>query len=253
MPGVRSPEVGADQETAASVAVIAALAMEWAPLDALLMASPTPPIRVYQCGIGRERAHDAANAALSAGASALVSWGVAGALVPELSPGTILLPQQVLTRDGEELATDSRWRMEVCRALQPMYAVHGGSLLDAREVLSTRDAKARVAQASGAIAVDMESAAVGRAAAGAGKPFVVLRVVVDALADTLPRGVERWVDEAGNRRLIAALEIAFRPACWPGLFKLSRRYRQARRALTDSAQVLVPQGFLYPRPPSARA
>jgi adenosylhomocysteine nucleosidase len=217
------------------------------------MAEPKSPIRVYQCGVGRERAHDAASAALSAGASALVSWGVAGALVPELSPGTILLPQQVLTCDGEELATDSRWRMDVYRALQPMFAVHGGRLLDSREVLSTRVAKTRVAQASGAIAVDMESAAVGRAAAGAGKPFVVLRVVVDALVDTLPRDVERWIDEAGNRRLIAAFEIAFRPACWPGLFKLSRRYRQALRALTDSAQVLVPQGFLYRQPPSARA
>ncbi len=183
----------------------------------------------------------------------MVSWGVAGALVPELSPGTILLPQQVLTCDGEELATDSRWRMDVYRALQPMFAVHGGRLLDSREVLSTRVAKTRVAQASGAIAVDMELAAVGRAAAGAGKPFVVLRVVVDALVDTLPRDVERWIDEAGNRRLIAAYEIEFRPACWTGLFKLSRRYRQALRALTDSAQVLVPQGFLYRQPPSARA
>ncbi len=256
MPGVRSPVVSAAPESAASIAtiaVIAALASERAPLDTLLMADPKPLIRVYQCGVGRERAHDAASAALSAGASALVSWGVAGALVPALSPGTILLPEQVLTCDGEELATDSRWRMEVCRALQPMFAIHGGRLLDSREVLSTRVAKARVAEASGAIAVDMESAAVGRAAAGAGKPFVVLRVVVDALADTLPRGIERWIDEAGNRRPIAALEIAFRPACWPSLFKLSRRYRQARKALTDSAQVLVPQGFLYPQPPSVRA
>ena len=253
MPGVRSPVVSADPERPASIAIIAALASERAPLDTLLMAEPEPPIRVYQCGVGRQRAHDAACVALSAGASALVSWGVAGALVPELSPGTVLLPQQVLTCDGEELATDSRWRMELCRALQPMFAVHGGRLLDSREVLSTHVAKARVAQASGAIAVDMESAAVGRAAAGAGKPFVVLRVVVDALADTLPRGVERWIDEAGNRRVIAALEIAFRPACWPSLFKLSLRYRQARRALTDSAQVLVPQGFLYPQPPSVRA
>ncbi len=253
MPGVRSPVVSADPERAASIAVIAALASERAPLDTLLMAEPKSPIRVYQCGVGRERAHDAARAALSAGASALVSWGVAGALVPDLSPGTILLPQQVLTCNGEEFATDSRWRMEVCRALQPMFAVHGGRLLDSREVLSTPVAKARIAQATGAIAVDMESAAVGRAAAGAGKPFVVLRVVVDALADTLPRDVERWIDEAGNRRVVAALEIAFRPACWPSLFKLSLRYRQARRALTDSAQVLVPRGFLYPQPPSVQA
>jgi len=253
MPGTRSPVVGADEETIARVAIVAALAIERVPLDASLAAYPKPSIRVYQCGIGSERAYDVASTALSAGASALVSWGIAGALVPELSPGTILLPEQVLTAEGEEFATDSQWRMELRRALQPMFAVHGGSLIAAREVLSTRAAKARVAQASGASVVDMESAAVGRAAADAGKPFVVLRVVVDTLADTFPRGVSRWIDAAGNRRLIAALETAFRPMFWPELFRLSRRYRQARRTLTDSAQILVPQGFLYPQPSSVRA
>lgn len=249
MPGVRSPVVDADHK----VAVIAALAGEREPLDALLMAYANPPLHVYQCGVGHARAYDAASAALSAGASALVSWGVAGALVPELSPGTILLPQHVLTPDGEELATDSRWRMAVCRALQPMFAVQGGSLVDTRQVLSTRGAKERVAQMSGAIAVDMESAAVGRAAADAGKPFVVLRVILDGLTDTLPPGVGRWIDAVGNRRLVAAFETVFRPASWPGLLTLSRRYRRARRVLADSAQVLVPQAFLYPQPPAVRA
>ena len=108
MPGTRSPVVGADEETIARVAIVAALAIERVPLDASLAAYPKPSIRVYQCGIGSERAYDVASTALSAGASALVSWGIAGALVPELSPGTILLPEQVLTAEGEEFATDSQ-------------------------------------------------------------------------------------------------------------------------------------------------
>ncbi len=84
----------------ASVAIIAALAIERAPLDSLIAADPRSSIHVYQCGTGHERAYSAARSAISAGASALVSWGVAGALVPKLSPGTILLPQQVLTPNG---------------------------------------------------------------------------------------------------------------------------------------------------------
>jgi len=237
----------------ANVAIIAALAIERAPLDALLTAAPRSTIHVYQCGTGHERAYSAARAAISAGASALVSWGVAGALVPELSPGAILLPQQVLTPNGVSFATDSRWRMELCRALQPMFAVHGGALLETPDVLATRVVKAQAAQASGAIAADMESAAVGQAASDAGKPFVVLRVVLDTLADTLPKGVERWIDEAGNRRLMAALEMALRPAGWPDLVRLSRRYGRARGTLTDSAKALVPHGFLYPQSPSVQA
>jgi len=245
-PGVRSPDVDA------SVAVIAALAIERAPLDVLIAADPQSSIHVYQSGPGHERAYSAARSAISAGASALVSWGVAGALVPELSAGTILLPQQVLTPAGVTLATDLRWRMELYRALQPMFAVRDGSILETPDVLTTRAVKAQAAQASGAIAADMESAAVGQAASDAGKPFVVLRVVLDTLADTLPPGVERWIDEAGNRRRMAAFEMALRPASWPNLIGLSRRYGRARGALAASAQVLVPHGFLYSQPSSAQ-
>jgi hypothetical protein len=143
--------------------------------------------------------------------------------------------------------------MDLYRALQPMFAVRDGSILETPDVLATRGVKAQAAQASGAIAADMESAAVGQAAGNAGKPFVVLRVVLDTLADTLPPGVGRWIDEAGNRRPLAALEMALRPASWPDLVRLSRRYGRARGALAASAQVLVPHGFLYSQPSSIQA
>lgn len=149
-PGVRSPDMDA------SVAVIAALAIERAPLDSLLSADPQSPIRVYQCGTGHDRAYAAACSALSAGASELVSWGVAGALVPDLSAGTILFPQQVLTPAAVTLATDSRWRMELYRELQPMFAVRDGSILETPDVLATRVVKAQAAQTSGAIAAAIE-------------------------------------------------------------------------------------------------
>ncbi len=251
MPGASSPAAREDEGTATCIAVIAALAMERAPLDSLLRAAPGSPICVYQSGAGSERAYAAARSALAAGAAALVSWGVAGALALDLSPGTILLPDELLTSEGESFATDSRWRMQLYRALQPMFTVQGGALLDTRGVLSTRGAKERAAQASGAIAVDMESAAVARAASAAGKPFVAFRVVLDGLTDTLPRGIESWIDDSGNRRTLAFLEAALRPADWPHLIRLSSRYRQARRALSDSAQVLVPNAFHYPQSPSA--
>ena len=229
-----------------SVAVIAALAIERAPLDALV-ASPQSSIRVYQCGVGGQRAYDAARSALASGASALISWGVAGGLVPGLAPGTIVLPEQVLTADGEAFVADSRWRVEICRALRPMLPVHDGNLFDTPTILRTCEAKAHAASISGALAADMESAAVGRAARGAGKPFIVLRVILDALGDTLPWGVEQWIDGAGNRRPMAALGSVLRPADWPDLIRLSRRYGRARRTLTESAQVLAPHGFFYPQ------
>ena len=153
MPGTSSPLPVEEEGTAACIAVISALAMERAPLDALLMAEPFSPIRVYQSGTGSVRAYDAARSALSAGASALVSWGIAGALTTDLSPGTILLPEHLLNSGGDSFVTDPRWRMEICRVLQPIFTVRGGRILEAAEILSTRGAKMCVAQKSGAIAV----------------------------------------------------------------------------------------------------
>ncbi|HJP34973.1 MAG TPA: hypothetical protein QF901_03210 [Gammaproteobacteria bacterium] len=252
MPGTSSPLPVEEEGTAACIAVISALAMERAPLDALLMAEPFSPIRVYQSGTGSVRAYDAARSALSAGASALVSWGIAGALTTDLSPGTILLPEHLLNSGGDSFVTDPRWRMEICRVLQPIFTVRGGRILEAAEILSTRGAKMCVAQKSGAIAVDMESTAVARAASGAGKPFIVLRVVLDALSDSLPRGIERWLDEAGNRRPTAAMEAALRPSDWPALVRLASRYQLARSVLRDSAQILVPRAFFYMQPAAIR-
>ena len=246
MSGAPEPTADAASGPVAAVAVIAALAVERAPLDALASYTESS-LRVYQCGVGGRRAYDAARSALASGASALVSWGVAGALVSDLAPGSVLLPEQVVTADGEVFATDSRWRLEICRVLRPLLPVHDGALFDSPTMLRTSEAKAHAAAASGALAVDMESAAVGRAAHGAGKPFIVLRVVLDALGDTLPLGIEEWIDAAGDRRPMAALGGVFRPTVWPDLVRLSRRYRRASRSLTESARVLVPHDLYYPQ------
>jgi hypothetical protein len=208
---------------------------------------PESSIRIYQCGVGSQRAYDAARSALASGASGLVSWGVAGGLVSSLRPGTIVLPKQVIAADGEVFSTDPGWRRELCLLLRPTLPVHDGDLVDTPSILRTVEAKEHAASLSGAAAADMESAAIGRAARGAGKPFVVVRVVLDALDDTLPRGIEQWIDAAGNRRPTAAFGSALRPAGWPDLIRLSLRYSRARRALTESAQILAPQGFVCPQ------
>lgn len=234
-------------EQTAAVAVIAALAFERAPLDALV-AYPRSSLRVYQSGIGGQRAYDAARSALAVGSSALVSWGVAGGLVSELEPGSVVIPEEVVTASGEVYPTDALWRKEICRILRPLLPVHEGNLFDSPALLRTSDAKAHAAAVSGAIAADMESAAVGRAARGAGKPFIVFRVVLDTLSDTLPRGIERWIDPAGNRRSFAALSSVVRPRDWPNLVRLSRRYQRATRSLSDSARVLVSHDLFHPQP-----
>ena len=247
MPG--DPEVAAGQaaEVPPRVAVIAALGLEIAPLAALLEGIPRAPISLHQSGSGYRRAYSAARAALQGGAVALVSWGIAGGLEPGLTAGALLLPRRVLKPGAEPRSADAEWRAALLPVLRPRFPVHEGDLLGAEEILATPRSKARAAMDSGAVAVDMESAAVADAAHEAGRAFIAFRVVADRFADTLPPDVDRWIDDAGNRRLAPALDVALKPSHWRALLSLALRYRKARQALTESAGLVAAGGFLYPQ------
>ncbi|HEU4618394.1 MAG TPA: purine phosphorylase [Gammaproteobacteria bacterium] len=209
-------------------------------------------VSVRQCGPGAARAARAAADAIESGAAGLVSWGLAGGLDPAAAPGTLVLPRRVVTAsDGTYTAVDrtyeadASWRSRLAAALaEAGFSLHEGPLLGSDVVLRRPEDKARAAAATGAVAVDMESAGVADAAAAAGVPFVALRVVADAAADVLPVGIERWIDERGNRRFAPAVDAALRPADWPPLLRLARRYGAARRTLLALAALLAPSGFL---------
>jgi adenosylhomocysteine nucleosidase len=224
------------------VALIIALDVERACFPPQTVSST---ISILQCGPGAERAAVAAAGALAQGARALVSCGLAGALSPALEPGSVVLPSSVLRADGTHFDTDFNWRERLAVALRTRFAVDEGPLLDSADVIGTPGAKRRAAETSGAVAVDMESGAVARAAVEAGVPFVVLRVVADGAADSLPAGVDDWVDGTGRRRLAPIVDAALRPAHWPMLWMLARRYRKARGTLTAVAGELMPKAFLF--------
>lgn len=248
MPGVL--ESDADRR----VAVISALDFEKASLQALLETSGPPSgpaasrFSLFQAGSGAQKASAAAHAALEAGAVGLVSWGVAGGLHPAMVPGTVVLPEVVYASTGEKLETDRRWRDNLRRALSPEFRVHEGGLLSADAIIPTPGAKARAASGSGAVAVDMESAAIGRAALAAGRPFVVVRVILDGAGDRLP-DVQGLVDQTGNRDPWAFYRIACRPTQWFRMLVLARRFLTARAALRRCASCAARDGFHHPEPP----
>ncbi|HEY5623054.1 MAG TPA: purine phosphorylase, partial [Gammaproteobacteria bacterium] len=151
----------------AVIAVIAALDFERKLLDDHAPADERSRVRVYQCGPGDAHAYDAARSALASGAAALVSWGVAGGLAPRSRAGDVVLPRRVLAATGMSFDADPVWRMELYRSLQAIFAVADGDLCSSPEVLGSSAAKSALAESTGAVAVDMESAAVARAAKAA--------------------------------------------------------------------------------------
>lgn len=223
------------------IAVVHALGVERAGLD-----GADAQLRVYQSGPGPARAARAAEAAVAAGAGALVSWGLAGGLEPELAPGAVVIPERIVTERGGGHATDRAWQRALVAALEPDFCVHGGALLSVDHVLASPREKARAALATGTVAVDLESAAIAAVAARAELPFAAVRVVVDGVADTLPARIESWVAESGEQRLSAVVRSALKPRSWSTLIRLAQRYRVAHGVLEAIAEQLLARGFARP-------
>ena len=182
-------------------------------------------------GIGRAAAAAAANALVEAGASALMTFGMAGALDPALTPGSVVLARELISGDGARFQASSPWRARVAAALGPVRAVTEGNLLSSDRAIETPSDKAAAFHSSGAAAVDMESAAVAEVAARHNLPFIAVRVIVDTAADKLPRAVVA-ASRAGRvkfGRLIAGLVLA--PGEIVSLIRLAQRYRVAMRTL----------------------
>jgi adenosylhomocysteine nucleosidase len=226
----------------ATVAVIVALGIERSSLQRHL---GRESFGILQSGPGPERAAKAATTALAAGAQALVSWGLAGGLAADLPAGAVLLPRRVRAAGGGSFDADPEWHAALEHALREELRPWLGDLVTVTAAL-TAPAQKIAAGAGGAIAADMESAAVAAVAARARAPFVALRVVVDTAGDSLPRDAERWIDDRGDRRLMPALAAVAKPAQWRDLWVLARRYRAARAVLDRLAALAAPSAFSLP-------
>lgn len=227
------------------VAIIVALASERACVDARLADDRMTMLMVKQSGPGPENAAAAARAVAESGADALVSLGLAGGLDSRLRAGVAIVPDRIILASGATLVTDSGWKTRIVRAIGGELATDEGALLSADTVLDTPDRKSAAAATTGAVAVDMESGAIAAVAADAGLPAVAIRVVADSAADTLPPGIERWIDSSGRRRAAPIVAAALSPAQWPVLAALARRHGVAQRALKTVAKRLARTGFEF--------
>lgn len=189
-------------------------------------------------GMGQAAAAAAARRLVLAGAGALASFGMAGGLDPTLICGTVLLPDEIALEGGvvpDILPTSKGWRQRLRAAMPGSCIVCGGRLLTSRQPIARPDAKAAAWRHTGAIAADMESAAIAQVAGQAGLAFIALRVIVDTAADELPAAVIAASAGGSLRvgRLIAGLLRA--PADVGALIRLSARYRIATRVLATVA------------------
>jgi adenosylhomocysteine nucleosidase len=182
-------------------------------------------------GMGSTAAGMAARRLIEAGATALVSWGMAGGLDPDLPAGAICLPREVVAPDGMRFATASSWRETLTATVASFRQVTSGALLTSLDPLTGVAAKAAARHETGAVAVDMESSAVAEVAAASHVPFMAVRVIVDTALDVIPGSVTA-AGESGQVRIARLLVgLARSPGEIVPLIRLAHRYRAAVRSL----------------------
>jgi adenosylhomocysteine nucleosidase len=190
-------------------------------------------------GMGCAAAGLAAGRLIDAGASALMSFGLAGGLDPGLTAGSVVFPSEVISREGARFPTSLTWRERLLAAALLQRPVTGGKLLTSAQPIDAVADKAAAFRDTGAVAVDMESLAVAQVAAAHRLPFMAVRVIVDTAADRLPHAVVAASQGGRVRiwRLIGGLTLA--PVEFAPLIRLARRYRTAMRSLAAVGRVVL--------------
>lgn len=168
------------------------------------------------------------------GAGPVVVAGSCGALARGLAPGSLVLVERVVGEDGSRCDADDTLLAELARAARGA----GLTLPRVRAAAATRveDAAAgreRLARATGAEVVDMESAEVAAACALAGRPWAGLRFVTDTPGlplDWLHELLGEWPLRDPTAALVGR-RLARRPRHALRLLRLARWTAAGRRSL----------------------
>ncbi len=220
--------------------VITGLAREADCLD-VFPADQRPPVSIAAARPAKAAA--LAGEMIGNGCKALLSFGMAGGLSADLKAGDLVIASSVIASDGTVFETSGPW-------LEKVRSVIGGegvtaAIAGSERVVATSEAKRALAEQTGAVAVDMESHVVARAAADGGVAFLVIRAVADPVDRALPAWVLGNISDDGRPRTGAILAgLALRPWGLPALIGLKGDSDRALASLRRVAGRLGPSfGF----------
>lgn len=183
-----------------------------------------PDLKVGVSGARPEEATRLAAAMIGSGAKALVSWGIAGGLDPDLPSGALIVPGAVILADGERIDL-----FDLPHADDGAAPLLAGS----DTVVATPEAKLVIRSRTGAAAVDMETHRVASVARDAGLPCFAIRAISDPAERTMPPGTENAVDEAGNPLILPVIAgLIRRPASLGALLAAKRDFDTALATLS---------------------
>jgi len=188
---------------------------------------------VAQTGVGPEKAAAACREVLREHRlDLIVSAGLACALVPA-QIGDLLVGTNVRMEADDHEASEHVTRLcagemvtaAMRAAEQAGLPVQTGSFVTAPRILWHQAEKQAMAEMTGAIGLDMESAALAEAAAEGNVPFAIVRSVSDRVDESLPVDLNLFLHPADWLKGLAACVAA--PSCVGGFLRLRAQMRTA--------------------------
>jgi len=243
----------------APIAVFTALAWESAAVRAVLRQVKREDERVWRGGVGKRdvlvitggigprRTQQTLDRFADMPLAAVLSAGCAGALIPGLAAGQLILAPDVrvqatdLASQLEHFPVDARLLLSArTAASQAAVLIAEGSLFTSTSVLLTPEDKIQQGKVTGAIAVEMESGVHAAFAAARGLPFLTLRVILDPVDMTIPAVTGLTTPDGDIRPFKAAAYAATHPHHLPVLLTLKRAQTAAAQSLSRLCRALFP-------------
>jgi adenosylhomocysteine nucleosidase len=202
-------------------------------------------------GIGIRRAGEMARRAFEMipAPEMVIATGVAGALSSGLKPGDLVLAHRViqLSENGENarhiLTIDREHLEDIGRSLTIAGLKYStGALMTVPRVLATAAEKRHAKVNTGAIAVDMETAAIAAEAHARGIPFVAIRAVLDEVDDDVSGAAEMAGEDGFVRPLAATAYLVRNPSALLKLPRMIRNLARATNSIADALEAIAHEG-----------
>ncbi len=194
-------------------------------------------VLLVKSGMGLDNAAEAAHALVKAKPCIIVNFGFCGAVKEGPRPGDIMVAQRILL-NRENLFSPQSGIIEeeakrLTRSLSDIFndrdfRVHGGAFVTAAEVRNKTEMASLVPSWAPNPVLEMETAAVAKAAAREGVPVLAVRGVSDDAGEELGFSISELTDGRMKIRLGKVLfTVARKPWIIPQMLRLARNSKKA--------------------------
>ncbi len=216
-------------------------------------------ILLIQSGIGPRKARTITQEILTGTSwDIMISTGFAGDLESD-SIGSVLIGHEVvfgqdptshLCSTPQSIRCHPDWvKTALSVSCMGGTSLRTGRFVSVDRVLTRSVDKQQLRASTGAVGVDMESAAIGEIAQKHGIPFLIIRTISDGLSEDLPVDFNLFLKPSGW--LAGVMRILLTPSSWKGFLNLYRHSKQASLQLSHFFEEFIAVVSTMPTSPNS--